>query len=181
MKEKVNYRVGSFIDYKNVEHKFVIAAVSQMLETCKESGTWYSLCRETDYDCESVVGIPKCVRLGIAICNPEDTFNEQIGLFKAVSRAKNTTTRVLFTTEIGLIGTDMVNGLLDQEVKHVQQNPGKYIPGYDESAAKYAKHHKAIDHYMNNLNDDQRSHVDWLSTLDAKQLNEYLQLVKQLS
>ena len=182
MKEKISYRVGSFVDYENVEHKFIIAAVSQMLEcaTGKADDFWYTLYRETNYDCESVVAIPKCVRLGISICNPEDTFNEQVGLFKAVSRARNTTTKVLFTTEIGLIGTDMVNGLLEQEVKHVQQNPGKYIPGYDEKAAKYASHHQAIDQYMN-LNDDQKSHVDWLSTLDEKQLNEYLQLVKKLS
>lgn len=63
MKERVEYRIDSFTDYANIERKFIMAAVSQEVDAVH---------------CDGV----KKLSIGVAICNPEDEFNEEVAFFK---------------------------------------------------------------------------------------------------
>ena len=166
MKEKISYKVSSFIDYKNIEHKFVVAAVSEVLD----EPIWFA----------GGFFMNKRISIGVSICNPDDTFNETTGAAAAINRARNNYVNALYTHEAGLIGTKMVEGLLDQEIKHVQTNPGKYIKGYDEAAAKYTKHHAAIDTYVA-MSDEEKGRIDWLASLDINTLKSYMDLIKHIA
>lgn len=73
MKERVEYRIDSFTDYANIERKFIMAAVSQEVDAVI---TDYS-----DSDAVHCDGVKK-LSIGVAICNPEDEFNEEVAFFK---------------------------------------------------------------------------------------------------
>ena len=133
MKEHVNVIKDSFVDYAGKTHHFVIAAVTNELAT----GEGY---------CPPVIGISpdtyqcveKGVKLGISICNPEDKFDEKIGVLKAISRARNNFP-VLYVTNSGYINNTLVEAFLKQEAEYLKSNPNAYIQGYDDSKERYLK------------------------------------------
>lgn len=154
-KEHVDYIVDSFTDYLDREHKFVIVALSEVLPSKAEDLKGYRyydpnmhIGEKVYYDIEIYVEnygtvdclctVGKTLKLGIAICNPEDEFDEQVGYMKALGRARNSSPVILANNNnIGVIGTEMVKGLLRQEAEYVKNNPGKYIKGYKEAEEKY--------------------------------------------
>lgn len=123
MKEKVQFHFDSFIDFKGIEHKFMICALSQPI---KEFG-----------DILYIPGIKKVVRLGVSICNPEDDFDIEVGKLKAYHRAKNNNDSCLFVTKPGMINTKLVSALLKQEAEYIKQNPDSVIKGYRDAEKKY--------------------------------------------
>lgn len=162
MKEYINVLEDMFIDYKGIVHPFTIVAVSQTLrKTGKEIGEaeqyWdnkviheVSMYLE-DYGTVDYLGcVGKVVKLGVAICNPEDEFNDKVGYCKALARARSSQP-VLFVNEDtpGVINTEVVDALLCQEAKYLKENPAKYIKGYKEAEKKYYEKQKMTEMFEN--------------------------------
>ena len=149
MKNKiVDYIVDSFVDYANVERKFIVAAVSMPY-----------------IDNNGVVDKAKRILgIGFSICNPTDEYNEEIGLKIAVSRAEhkdNNLTLVANTT--GLINTPMVKALLEQEATYFKNNPDSRIKGYNEAKIKYEKaveNKKRYDNLVASLTDEEKAIIE---------------------
>lgn len=170
MKEHINVINDMFVDYKGIVHPFTIVAVSQTLpkngNELGEAGDTYGNCEVThevaiyleDYGTYDYLGcVGKVVKIGVAICNPDDDYNEKVGYNKALARARNSNP-VLYANvnNLGIINTAVVEALLQQEAKYLKENPAKYIKGYKEAEEKYHLREKMLDIYDNfsSLEDD---------------------------
>ncbi len=149
MKERIEVRNDSFVDYKGIEHHFTIVAISKELPKKTndfddlqsfegDEKVYYEVNEYVDdYGTTNYLGnVCKVLCLGLAICNPVDIFNEEIGKFKAIARARNNNP-VLYSTNPGTINSKVVNALLEQEAEFFKNNPSKFIKGYDESKKAY--------------------------------------------
>lgn len=150
MKEHINVLEDMFVDYKGIVHPFTIVAVSQTLpKNGKEIGEseqyWNDKVTHEvaiyleDYGTVDYLGnVGKVLKLGVAICNPDDEYNEKVGYNKALARARNNAP-VLFVNEnnLGVINNHVVTALLQQEANYLKENPAKYIKGYKEAEEKY--------------------------------------------
>lgn len=148
MKEKIVTVVSEFTDFKGLVHKFVVAAVSMTVDA------------EVDlYDEDKLVGwsyIDKAVKLGVAVCNPEDEYSEEKGKMIAINKARNCDDYALYATLPGMINTAVVDALIKQEVEFIKNNPVRVIPGYIEEKEKYEKR-KAFAASLNALTEEERS------------------------
>ena len=100
MKKYLEHIVDSFTDYEGKAHHFVIVAISETLpKTAIEAykDEWEGEDKNLSYYiAEEIEGEPaflqdeivKVLKLGISICNPNDTFDEVIGKRIAESKAK---------------------------------------------------------------------------------------------
>lgn len=147
------YLVDSFVDYAGKKHHIVVCAVSSSpakrhYEALKVS--WV----DDDYvvdDCDDVYEVLRMVQLGVAVCNPGDIFEQEIGERIAYNKAINSAA-VLFSTKPGVINKGLVQGLLAQEVEFIKSNPGIVIPGYHDQKARYEKK-QAEKTELTNIND----------------------------
>ena len=148
MKEKIVTVVSEFTDFKGLVHKFVVAAVSMTVDA------------EVDlYDEDKLVGwsyIDKAVKLGVAVCNPEDEYSEEKGKMIAINKARNCDDYALYATLPGMINTAVVDALVKQEVEFIKNNPVRVIPGYIEEKEKYEKR-KAFAATLDALTEEERS------------------------
>lgn len=141
MKEYIEILHDSFKDYKGDIHHFTIVALSSVLpkfsEISKEEVDYEVSVFREDYGFEGYYcTVVKELKLGIAICNPEDTFNKEIGVKKALARAR-ANVPALVSTKLGTINSKMVKALLEQEADYLKNNPENFIKGYAESKARY--------------------------------------------
>lgn len=148
MKEKIVTVVSEFTDFKGLVHKFVVAAVSMPVDA------------EVDlYDEDKLVGwsyIDKAVKLGVAVCNPDDEYSEEKGKMIAINKAKSCDDYALYATLPGMINTAVVDALIKQEVEFIKNNPVRVIPGYIEEKEKYEKR-KAFAAALDALTEEERS------------------------
>ena len=148
MKEKIVTVVSEFTDFKGLVHKFVVAAVSMTVDA------------EVDlYDEDKLVGwsyIDKAVKLGVAVCNPEDEYSEEKGKMIAINKARNCDDYALYATLPGMINTAVVDALVKQEVEFIKNNPVRVIPGYIEEKEKYEKR-QAFAAALDALTEEERS------------------------
>lgn len=164
MKEHINSLQDMFVDYKGFIHPFTIVAVSQTLpkngKELGEDSSTYGDCEVShevnvyleDFGTWNYMGcIGKVLKLGVAICNPEDKFDEKIGYHKALARARNSKYPVLYANidNPGIINSTMVEALLKQEAEYIKNNPAKYIKGYKEAEQKYLKAKEMEELYEN--------------------------------
>lgn len=156
MKERVEFRIDSFIDYTGIERKFVMAAVSQ--ETDAAIAEWFD---EANYEDERVS--PKRLSIGVSVCRAEDEFNEEIGKTIALGKARKGMNHALYSTDSGLINRGVVNALLDQEVAFFKQCPGKYIAGYNVEKEAYEEGCRMVE-AESNLSDEERVCLNTLLT-----------------
>lgn len=164
MKERVEYRIDSFTDYANIERKFIMAAVSQEVDAVI-----------TDYtDAVHCDGVKK-LSIGVAICNPEDEFNEEVGKTIALGKARKGNKHAFYSTDSGLINRGVVNALLDQEVAFFKQCPGKYIAGYNTAKEVYELDSRMVEVELN-LNDKERECLDTLLTASPEKVNDIVDL-----
>lgn len=192
MKQRVDTLVSSFIDYKGQEHKFVVAAVSEVLpktygeahpdekNLCEEemnTKVSYEVVEYNEWDSEYGDSLVKTLRLGVSICNPIDEFNERAGMEKAIHRAKNCKHNALYATDKGYISTRVVRAMLEQEAHYVKTNPGKYIKGYDEAKAKYEFEVSNKNAY-DSLTDDEKLLAMTIKDFDLNKLKKFKQLAK---
>lgn len=142
MKEYVEVLKDSFFDYEGKEHHFTLAAISEMPNVFIED-TFF---------------IEKVLKIGLAICNPDDTYNEKVGACTAIGRAKKSAP-VLYSTISGLINTKMVRALLEQEAEYIKNNPEQYIVGYREAKERWEKR-KQIEELRNNFSTIEKTIIE---------------------
>lgn len=147
MKEHVELLKDSFFDYEGKEHYFILAAVS-----CDSDSSVLE---------EALLGIEKILKIGLAICNPDDVFDEKVGACTAIGRAKKSEP-VLYSTISGIINTKMVRALLEQEATYIKNNPEQYIAGYSEAKERYEKR-KKIEELKNNFSPIEKIIVEEVS------------------
>lgn len=142
MKERVQFHIDKFIDKNGNERHFVLCGLSQEFEgrtinnnSLIENHTWHYLVGNPAifYDklTKTALNICKCLKLGYAICNPNDKFNEELGMTIAEGRARKNKEYALFATKPGYINTDTVGALLEREAEFFKKNPEMYIKGYE--------------------------------------------------
>lgn len=123
-KERIETLTDSFVDANGDTRHFVVAAVSVMFDQGDEPATVIDLEEE---ECGDVV---KGLKLGFAICNPTDQFNEKLGITIAVGRARKNAEYALLAAESGYINTPLVRAFLAQEADYFKHNPESRIAGY---------------------------------------------------
>lgn len=129
---KVELLKDQFTDYLGKTHHFIIAGVSVTYDDSLEVLTAKGV--QSDF----WGYIDKGLHIGIAICNPNDKYDEKLGVRMAIGRAKQSNAAI-YVTDLGYINTKMVRALLTQEAEYLKSNPGKYITGYSESEKRYQK------------------------------------------
>ena len=123
-KERIETLVDSFVDINGDTRHFVIAAISVMFDQDDEPATVSDL----EYkECGEVV---KGLKLGFAICNPSDEFNEKLGITIAVGRARKNAEYALLASKPRFINTPLVHAFLLQEAEYFKHNPESHIAGY---------------------------------------------------
>lgn len=117
----------SFVDFEGKTHKFIIAAlkVPYSAPAIQDTGKIIYL---VEYG----------LKIGVSICNPEDEFDEELGVRKAVGRADKSET-VLRANFSGQLSDKVIHTFLMQEVEYIKSNPEKYIKGYNNAKKKYNK------------------------------------------
>jgi len=133
VKNRVVFRNGVFTDYKGNQRQYIVAAVSERIP---EEGMVITA-NEDKVDEIIISDVCKKLSLGFAICSPEDKWNEELGKTIALGKAVKRPSRVLYASHAGMINTDVVNALVNQEMKYFENNPGSIIAGYDEAQRKY--------------------------------------------
>lgn len=123
-KERIAYLVDSFVDSNGDERHFVVAAVSKV-STDDDDPTYV-----TDIDGCDIQEVVKGLKLGFAICNPTDKFDEKLGITIAVGRARKNAEYALLASETGYINTKLVQAFLEQEAEYFKRNPEYKIAGY---------------------------------------------------
>ena len=134
MKEKIVTVISEFTDFRGKIHKFVVAAISMPVYA-----------EINIYDEDKVIDwtdAEKVVKLGIAVCNPADEYDEEKGKTIAINKARNNTDYALYATLPGMVNTAVINALIYQEIEFIKNNPAKVIPGYLDEKIKFLKREK---------------------------------------
>lgn len=148
-----------FVDYTGKEHQFVIAGVKIPLK--ETPGVEYN---------KELVNY--ALGIGVAICNPIDTFDEKIGTLKALGRAYKYVPTI-YTQFSGQLGDNIIKAILQQEIEYIQNHPEKYIGGYLEAKDKYLQEQK-LEKIENNLTD-----IEKVVTENLKKNENYLSNVTE--
>jgi len=171
--EHVELLKDQFVDYAGRSHHFILAAISEDFP-CE-----CDVITSGGVEADLIGSVSKGLKLGLSICNPEDTFIEKVGICKALGRAKQSDP-VVFVSYKGLINTTMVRALLEQEANYLKANPEKYITGYSESKERYLKKQE-MEKVKSNFTEVERIVADGLQKnpkfLDN--VNKYLEWVKR--
>ena len=156
--KRTEYIVGAFTDYTGKERQFVMAAVSMHAEM--------DVTIEEDYD--AVANDEKILSIGIAVCRPNDEFNEALGKRIAEGKATKYRDHAIYATDAGLINDAVVKALLQQESEYFKVNPGRYLAGYDKDAAKY-KECQRIEGYIDSLEGNGKVAFDFFTGLEKEE------------
>ena len=152
MKQYVEVIKDSFVDYAGKTHHFIIAAISETYDDISIVVVPQGICSKT-------LGFAKKgIHIGISICNPEDKFDEKVGVLKAVARARNSMP-VLYVTDPGYINKTLVEAFLKQEAEYLKNNPEQYIAGYEDSKSRYLKR-KSMEEMKENFSSTEKIIVE---------------------
>lgn len=165
--KKVEYIVDSFKDFTGVERQFVMAAVSLHGEP--------DIYIEEDGDI--IDNDEKVLSIGVSVCRPNDTFNEELGKRIAEGKATKYRDHALYTTDAGLINDKMVKALLEQEADYFRVNPGRYLAGYDKDAQKY-RDSQRIEGYIDNLKGDAQAAFKFLTAASDEEVEAMSEAVE---
>ena len=167
----IDFKLGTFKDFKGDGRLIIACSISEPVEK-GFTAQWEGLDG-------SEVPLLRAFKVGIAVYNPADEFDLEIGQRHALERANNSYP-ILFTTTGSVINENVTVALLDNAIKEFAKHPETVIPNYKENAAKYAKI-KASQDYINNGDADPI--IDMLSKgIDVKEIvdkvSPYLNAVK---
>lgn len=123
-KERIEILVDSFVDANGDERHFVMAGVSEMFTDDVEPSA------VVDIYSDEIQEVVKGLKLGFAICNPTDKFNEELGKTIAIGRARKNKEYALLASKPGYINTQLVKAFLIQEAEYFKHNPEYLIAGY---------------------------------------------------
>ena len=179
-KDIVNYLIDSFTDYQGKEHKIVACALSESPDHNNDEHLmvgWIDLHSGCiDYNSELKHNIYRLVTIGIAICNPEDKFDEELGKKVAYNKAANDESCPrLYVSDKGIITQELVDAFLKQQVRFIKENPGSIIKGYKEAEIKYNTLEQAKKDIAN-FTDDEKS--AFKLAIEGHDLSKYAKLAK---
>lgn len=164
--KRVEYIVDTFTDYAGIERHFVMAAVS----IHNEAGI------VIHEDHEYIDNDDKVLSIGVSVCRPNDTFNEELGRRIAEGKATKYRDHALYTTDAGLINDKVVKALLEQEAEYFKANPGRYLAGYDNDARKFAETSR-IEAYIEGLKGDSKTTFDYLVKASTEEIDKLTEAV----
>lgn len=170
MKEIVTYKHDSFKDYRGVEHKFTLCTISKRCdgEYIEYDGEGY----EYYYD------INKCLTFGLAICNPNDEYNNIIGDNMAYNRAVSGDFKIL-STRPGAINKNTVDALMNDFVEFIKRNPNTIIKGYSESEKKWKSRQELIKE-IDSLTQEDKNEILLIASLTPEEINHAKEIAKLL-
>lgn len=132
--EKVLYRIGEFVDYKNDVHKYVICTIQDKIPT--RIGAEVKYWADKSGYIDSYNSVTAVLSVGVAICHDGDTFDEKKGKELAYKRARQRTS-ALFATRTGMINDHLAVAVMDNEEHYIHANPACYMTGYNGAKARY--------------------------------------------
>lgn len=142
-------------DFAGKEHNFIIAAIKvNIKDKIKAKAELISPYN----DIQDIFGYASIgIKTGLAICNPNDKFDDKCGVSKAIARANNS--NIVLSMEYADQLTDsMVNLYLLQEAQYVKKYPERFIKGYKKAKEKYLKE-KEIKDLENNFTEAEKDIV----------------------
>ncbi len=175
MKQDVTeYWIDSFVDFRGDEHKIVACALSQSPQKGEDGSqlvigwadepTSYIDTEDFDY-----AHIYRMVTIGISVCHPTDTFNEETGKARAYQKALNDPKcPTIYTKNKGVASRALIEAFLKQEVNFLKENPERIIAGYNQAKARFDKK-QAIKDKIANLSDKERLVMKLASEVDVIQ------------
>ena len=134
VKNRIEYRIGEFIDFAGRTRKYIVAAVSELVDDACVT----TLIQDTIIMDEVV----KKLSLGFAICNPEDKWDEELGKKIALGKAIKRPARIMYASHAGMINTEVVNALINQEMKYAEKAPSTVFKGYETAERKWIESNK---------------------------------------
>ena len=134
VKNRIEYRIGEFIDFAGRTRKYIVAAVSELVDdACVTTLTRGAIIMDE---------VVKKLSLGFAICNPEDKWDEELGKKIALGKAIKRPARVMYASHAGMINTEVVNALINQEMKYAEKSPSTVFKGYETAERKWIESNK---------------------------------------
>lgn len=169
------YLVDSFTDFLGKEHKIVACALSHSPSSNVTIKTMHDPEETIDYSEKDVY---RTVAIGIAVCNPTDTFDVEVGKRIAYYKAANKTDIPrIYVTDKGIITKELVETFLKQQVRFCKENPELLIPGYNQ--AKTAHEQKvALCKEVENLTPNEKVIFDL--AVSGFDFSKYIKLAKSL-
>lgn len=130
MKDKIVFKVGTFVDFNNVERQVIFCAVSTNCDEVLDS--W-----EEPY----LANINKKLLLGVSVQNVNDEPNLELGKVIAEGKARKQKSRIgtIYSSNKGMINAKVVDALLEQELEHFKQSPQSYIKSYATALNRFNK------------------------------------------
>ena len=173
------YKVDSFTDFAGKERKFVACALSESPLNADLSLTvgWVDSYNHLQTNQSLCHNIYRIVTIGIAVCNPEDTFNEDKG--KSIARNKAANMEGLpriYVDSKGIITQELVETFLNQQIQFFKEHPETVIIGYDEAKKKY-EDSKKLELEVANLNAEEK-HIFNLA-IEGFNFHKYIDLAKK--
>lgn len=163
-----------FTDYAGKVHKFIIVALCESMKGEEAP----KVVKVEGIEVDNLGLIVKGVRLGVAICNPTDKYEEKAGVYRAIARAEEADYSLLAPSR-AKIGPKVVKSLLEQEADYVKKHPEDFIPGWEEMKERYLKR-KRMEEIAKGFDAVERIVVEKLEEnpkfLDN--VNEYLEWMK---
>lgn len=134
------YLTDSFIDFSGKEHKIVACALSQSPQTPDLKIGWVDENDHLDSTDAIYHNVYRMVTIGIAICNPEDNYDEEAGKRIAYNKAANVESLPrIYVTSKGIITRELVDAFLKQQVRFFKENPATFISGYEQAKERFLK------------------------------------------
>lgn len=175
----ITYLTDSFIDFEGKEHKIIACALSQSpITTSKQTLKigWINLNETIDTNSYLYHDVYRMVTIGIAICNPDDVFNEEVGKKIAYNKAANMESAPrIYTTTKGVITKELVDAFLKQQIKFCKENPEYHIKGYKEAKNRYEQMVQT-NKIINNFTKKERKIFDL--AVQGFNFNKYIDLAK---
>lgn len=179
-KDVVMYQKGVIVDFKGVEHPFIVCALSTSDLTRNPNYEAYLSVYDTEIeDYCSEVELPRAVFIGVAVCNPGDEWNEEKGKMIALAKAKGfkperpEKSAAIFATRAGMISEILVSALLTKEVDHIKEDPECVIPGYNQMKARWEEQLLAKK-YLEETPENLRKLGETLSTLKEDEIERVI-------
>ena len=171
-KEVIDHVVSSFVDFTGTTRKFIVAAVSTPI---KDSALYDENFKE--------ISAAKTLSIGFAICNANDTFDEELGLKIAVNKANSPKNKLrMYALYSGMINTTVVKALMEQEIKYFINNPDSHIPGYHEAESKYLQNKKdteELEAIKNSFSEEQMNIINKLNSYTPEIRNSMKRFINE--
>lgn len=169
---------GKFTDFTGEEKEFTMVAVSIPMDEETYIAKKSELEDEPKYDymfddtVDIVDTVSKVLSIGVSVRSNADKKVEGLSTQIAYGKACKWFNHAMYVNDSGMINTEMVHALLQQEAKYFTKDPGHFIAGYNSDKARYeAKHKKDVsDLYAGiSLKTIDSPHIDFKTYEDIDQ------------